>query len=258
MTDADAVATSMVTGAKPDNPKPATQHNQTEDNGSAAAADWVTDEVRDVVKAKGWKSPADAIKSYVELEKYSSKSVQDMTPEEREKFLKVKLGRPESADALELSSVILPEGVQRSADADKELKQIVWQMQTLPPKEQSKHLHEWAMKKAADGIIKARAAVKEKADKSESELRKEWGLDYDANERRVHTLVQQLGGDAMVQYMNSEAGKEPVLRKFLAGVAKRFSQDTLETGRVAPSGQQRGGMVVDFSKSPELSANKRR
>jgi len=260
MTEADAVAQGMVTGGGSDNPKPATQHNQAEGNGKAAAADWGTvDEVlRKTIEAKGWKAPGDVVKSYVELEKYSSKSVQDMTPEEREKFMKTKLGRPESPDAYELSNVVLPEGMQRSASADKELKEVVWKMQSLPLKEQAKALHEWAMTRAANGLIAAKAAMKERAEKNESELRKEWGLEYEATERRVQSLVRNIGGDAMVQYMNSDAGKEPALRRFLANVAKQFSQDTLETGRVAPAGQQRTGMVVDFSKSPELSTNKRR
>ena len=258
MADADAVATSLVTGGKPDNSKPATQQNQSDGNGNAAVGDWVTDDVREVVKAKGWKSPADAIKSYVELEKFNSKSVQDMSPEEREKFFKTKLGRPESPDAYELSNVILPKELPRSETADKELKEVVWKMQSLPLKDQAKYLHEWAMKRAADGYIAHRTAQTKASEDAEAELRKEWTIDYDANLRKVESLVKNLGGDAMVQYMNSEAGKSPALRKFLAGIAKKFSSDTLETGRPVTSGQPRGGMVVDFSKSPELSTNRRR
>src|SRR3990167_6286070 len=109
MTDADAVAIAVATGGNSDNPPAATQPNQPPPAGAAPADAWGTDDasLRKVIEAKGWKAPADALKSYVALEQYSSKPVQDMSPEDRERFMK-RLGRPESPDGYELSNVTLP------------------------------------------------------------------------------------------------------------------------------------------------------
>lgn len=260
MAEADAVATAMVTGASPDNPDAATQHNQAGANGSVTGGDWgtVPDELKKVVEGKGWKAPSDAVKSYVELEKFASKSVQDMSPEEREKFAKTRLGRPEKPDELPLSNVTLPEGFPKPDKASEdELRKVVWSMQSLPLKEQAKYLHEWATKKAVEAFISMRSADGKRREESETKLRQTWALDYEGNNTKVDKLLA-LGGDELVQWANNGPGKDPVVRMGLLKIAKLFSDETLVTGAVPPATQgDAGGFVVDFSKSPELVGDKR-
>jgi hypothetical protein len=254
MAEADAVATALATGGNPDNPSQATQHNP-----PAAAQDWGTaipDEFKEVVKAKGWKGPADAIKSYVELEKYSSKAVQDMSAEEKDKLLK-RLGRPESPDGLELANVQLPEGLPRSPNADKELQQVVWEMQALPLKQQAKKLHEWAAQKAAASFLSAKQAQEKQLADAEAALRQAWGASYDANMANVEKLLK-LGGDEFAQFMNAGAGRNPAVRKGLYAISKLMTDETLVQGKPPAAGvKPTPGMVVDFSKSPELQGEGR-
>jgi hypothetical protein len=255
MAEVDAVASALATGGNPNNPQAPTQHNPT-----AAAQDWgtaVPDEFKEVVKAKGWKAPADAIKSYVELEKYSSKAVQDMSAEEKDKLLK-RLGRPESPDGLELGSVSLPEGLPRSPTADKELQQVVWEMQALPLKQQAKHIHEWAARKAAASFSAAKQAQEKQLSDADSALRSAWGVSYDANSANVDKLLK-LGGDEFVQFMNAGPGKNPAVRKGLYAISKLLTDETLVSGKVPPPMDRNStpGMVVDFTKSPELTGSNR-
>lgn len=255
MAEADATATGMVTGAA-DNPKPDGQHNQAQASGSAAAGDWGTGEFAEVIKQKGWKSPGDAVKSYVALEKFASKSVQDMDQEEREKFYK-RLGRPEKPDELVLSTLTLPEGFEVPKEFDGELRKVIHQSQSLPMKEQAKLLHEWLLKRAVDAWSAARSGVAKKREADESALRNSWLSDYDGNNAKVDQLIR-LGGDDVVQYMNNGPGKEPVMRQWLLKVASMFAQETLVTGKPPAEKAAPSGFVVDFAeKSPELMGDGR-
>lgn len=84
----------------------------------AGAADWTSgfpDEVRGVVQTKGWKSPADAVGSYMNLEKLlgadkAGRGVvlpKDDAPAEEWAAFYNRMGRPESADGYKLP---VPEG----------------------------------------------------------------------------------------------------------------------------------------------------
>jgi len=243
MADVDAVAAVTATGKAPDNPAPATQHNQTDATGTASPDAWgtgVDESLRKVIEVKGWKAPADAVKSYVDLEKYASKNVQDMTSEEREKFVK-RLGRPESPDAYELGNVDLPQGMTRDAEFDKGFKELVFKVQALPLKEQAKHYHEYFLKDSAKKYADMKQNIAKVFDASETELRKAWGLDFDAN-MALSQKVAKLGGDKVVQWLNSGPGKLAVLREWMYNIGKLMSDSTLERGSPVPRD------VVDNSK----------
>lgn len=88
------------------------------DVGTGGAADWMSgfpDEVRGVIQTKGWRSPADAIGSYMNLEKLmgadkAGRGVvlpKDDAPAEEWASFYNRLGRPESADGYKLP---VPEG----------------------------------------------------------------------------------------------------------------------------------------------------
>ena len=228
------------------------QGAQSDNHGGSS--DWVNgldDGLKGVVKAKGWKQPGDAIKSYSELEKFASKSVQDMTPGEKDKFFK-RLGLPESSEEYELSSVVMPEGFTRDADADKAFKELAHKLKLT--KAQAKELHEYASKTGAGAVISARQSIAKKREEAESKLRGEWGADFDGNLRGAQEVIRKFGDDATVQYMNEGPGNEPRMLRFLLKIKKAMADDTLESGRVPSDFDRSGGagMVVDFSKSPEL------
>jgi len=256
MPETDAVATAIATGATADNPSGSKPHNQ-----STAAADsaesWkngVPEELRD--KLATIKTVGDLAKSYVEARNLAFKPVPEMNQEELAKFYK-RVGRPDSQDEYELSDIILPDGVQRAEDADKELKAFAHQNGFT--KTQLKALHKWSMQRAADSILAARKREAERLGAQEGELRKAWETGFEENSARVNSLVQRFGGDKVVAYMNSGPGKDPVLRQFLYDISKTMSDEVFVGGSVAPLSRVAGGRptVVDFGKSPELQGDSR-
>jgi hypothetical protein len=253
MADTDATEGTLAAPTK-DNSEAAPKQNQSQPASSAAAADWVTDDVREVVKAKGWKSPSDAIKSYVELEKYSSKSVQDMTPEEREKFYK-RIGRPDSSDAYELSGVLLPKGVEQTPDSDKAYREVC-HLHGLT-KEQAKGIHEWASKASVDAIIAMNQAFTKKKKEAEESLRKEWGTDYEGNLKSVQLLIKNFGDNDIVKFLNTGPGNEPAMLRFLHRLKGTMTEDTLVEGKLAPREPTTEPGGFDWSKVPSVSGENR-
>ena len=245
MAEVDPAAAIVTEGKTDDN------HGAKAEGNQQGASDWAKDFDEGLRKrVEKFKTPADLAKSYVELETYSSKSFQDMTPEQKEKYIK-RLGLPESPDGYELSTVSLPQGIERSPRADAEFKKLVHDMKLT--KEQAKGIHEYSMRKFSESVIAAREAEKRQSEEKENALRTAWGAALEANNQSVEKLIR-LGGDEFVQAMNSGPGKEPSIRKGLFEISKLLANETLVSGRVEqPKSQARPGFVVDFSKSPELA-----
>jgi len=256
MAEADAKGT--LAAPEGENSGEGSEQNQSMATGSAASADWVPglpDELQKVAKAKGWKAPADAVKSYSELERFASKAVQDMTPEERERFYK-RLGRPESPDGYELSTIILPKGFDKDPGADKAFKEMAHGFGLT--KAQAKGIHEWAMKTGADTILSARQIMTKQKDEAITALRKEWGGDFDANLSGVQKLIRNFGDDSLVQFLNNGPGNDPAMLRFLNRVRGTMRQDTLEDGRVPARESPKvepGGF--DWTKVPQISGENR-
>lgn len=243
MAEQDVVA-DIVTGS-------ADNHKEPTDDNPQGASDWAKGFDEGLQKkVEKFKSPKDLATGYAELEAYSSKSFQDMTPDQQEKYLK-RLGLPEKPEEYELSAIVLPEGRTRPDTAKAEFRNI---MKTLKlTKDQGKGLDEWMMKRAADTIVAQRAAFKKQAEEQESALRTSWAAAFDSNTANVEKLIS-FGGDEFVKRMNEGPGKDPTIRKGLYAISKLIADETFVAGRVerAKTGQT-DGLVFDASKSPELS-----
>jgi len=243
MAETDVVTSAVVAGL-PENRAAVTDDNQ------PGASDWAKDFDEGLrKKVDKFKSPKDLATGYVELETYSSKTLQDMTPDQKEKFLK-RLGLPEKPEEYELSNVTLPEGNTRPASAAAEFKAM---MKTLNlTKDQGKGLDEWLMKRASDSIIAGRAAAKKQGEDNESALRASWGASFDANNTAVDRVIR-LGGDKFVQRMNDGLGKDPVLREGFYAISKLMADETFVAGRAdRTKAGSPPGFVFDVEKSPEL------
>lgn len=239
-------AVAIVTGGDIDNPKDSAKDNQ------SGSSDWAKDFDEGLKKkVEKFKSPADLAKGYAELEVYSSKTLQDMTDSEKDRFFK-RLALPEKPEDYELSTVKLPDGIPSSEEGDKAFKELAKTLRLT--KEQAKAGHEWLMTRASTSITAQRSASKKLAEERESALRTAWGTSHDANQAAVEKVLA-LGGEEFVKFMNSGPGKDPAVRQGLYQISKQFADETLVSGKVKTGTQpvQRPGMVVDFSKSPELA-----
>jgi hypothetical protein len=211
-------------------------------------------------KLSRFKSSKDVAKSYLELEKRLGASVvipgKDASQSEKDDFAK-RLGRPESPDGYELDQVYLPEGVSRQKDGEEAFKRMAFELGLT--KEQGGKLYKYANTQAFEGVAALRKAQDQKRREAAEGLKKEWGAEYDANLAKVQKINKLFGDDNWVQYLNEGAGNEPRLIKVLVKIAKQFSEDTLESGRLpsrTPEKKEPG--LLDYGNlRPEITGDNR-
>lgn len=80
--------------------------NEQENNSSQSIWKDFSDDDSKYISQKGWKAPSDMLKSYRELEKFSSNKVSIPKDEDKEAWEKLynRLGRPETADKYEIEA----------------------------------------------------------------------------------------------------------------------------------------------------------
>lgn len=154
---------------------------------------------RQLVQAKGWKSPADVVRDYGQLEGLVGRDKialpgKDAKPEDWDKVYTA-LGRPESADKYEIGDFRPPEGMPWNADAQKLM---------------LGKMHEFGLSsRQAAGLLKAYGEIQgsawqgyldggaKSAERATADLRKEWGDAYDANLEIANRAVKQAFGDEL-------------------------------------------------------------
>jgi hypothetical protein len=256
--EGDQVA-SLATGGDP-----ASSEGAAKDNQPATVVPWVKElegfDEQTRSKLSRFKTSKDVAKSYLELEKRLGASVvipgKDATQSEKDEFAK-RLGRPESQDGYELDPIYLPDGVSRMDGGEEAFKKMAFEIGLT--KEQGRKLYKYAASQAFEGVASLRKAQDQKRREAAEALRKEWGAEYDANLAKVQKVNKLFGDDEWVQYLNEGAGNEPRLIKVLVKIAKQFSEDTLESGRLAPRAQERKepGLLDYGNLRPEVTGENR-
>jgi hypothetical protein len=210
----------------------------------------------EVVQAKGWKAPADALLSYVNLEKVfgADKAGRTITlPKgdddvEGRKAMLSRLGWPDSPDGYGLQIPDGPEGALA---------------RTLIPilhaeGATTKQVQAW-LPKVAEALKteeeKAEEAFIAKADADYASLKSEWGAAAPQNEelarRAASMFLEQAGIDLeMLGKMEREIGTAPLLKLF-AAIGSKFAEGTFVdgggsgTGAMTPS-QAEAAMNAKF------------
>jgi hypothetical protein len=258
--EGDQVA-SLAAGGNPASGEAAAQDNQ---HKPAEVVPWVKElegfDEQTRSKLSRFKTSKDVAKSYLELEKRLGASVvipgKDATQSEKDEFAK-RLGRPESPDGYELDQVYLPDGVSRQNGAEDAFKKMAYELGLT--KEQGKRLYKYATSQAFEGVASIRKEQDSKRRSAAEALRKEWGAEYDGNLAKVQKVNKLFGDDDWVQFLNEGAGNDPRLVKILVKIAKQFSEDTLETGRLPTRVQERKepGLLDYSGVRPEVSGENR-
>lgn len=262
MAEADATEGSLVAPAEGDNNQPAQEQNPPQAEGKAQPQESWANSLPDELKPKmqRFKTVQDLAKSYVELERFSGKAVQDMTPEEQQRFFK-RVGRPDKPDEYELSPVALPQGVKRDPKGDDPYRQIAFELGLT--KAQAKGIHEWATKGSLEAVAEARRIIAKRREEAVDTLRKDWGTDFDANVKAVQSLVANVGGKDVAQLLNSKLedgsvlGDNPVMLRFLKRIKGSMTEDTLVAGTVPGSAPAVEPGGFDWSRVPSVSGENR-
>lgn len=181
-----------------------------------------------VVTTKGWKGPADAVKSYTELEKTlgADRIVmpgKDAKPEEWD-ALYGKLGRPGKAEEYGFKPPAgIPEGIY-------DPKFSSWAMGAFHraglSARQAQAVHDEFVKLSIEGHNARVNDIKSKGDAGEAELRKEWGNDYDKHVEAGQRAAKALGLDADTLDKIEGAIGMPGVLKLFSTIGAKLGEDT--------------------------------
>lgn len=244
-TDALAAVDTDATGSETQ------ESTQSQPEGDASGVfDSLPNEQREYLKGKNWNDLEKVVKGAQDFEKFARKSVKDMTPEEKTRFMK-KLGdRPESPDGYELSDVQLPESLGYGAEAQQKFRSFVHEIGLTA--DQAKATDEWAKKNALAMIAEAKRQQAKRVERNETDIRGEWGSDYDTYKAQVVALAQRFGGDEAVKFVQGP-GKTLQMWEWLRKVSNTMLEDTFERGdTVTNNDDAQPSTGLDWSK--ELAA----
>ena len=185
---------------------------------------WYPDEYEDVVKRAGWQGPADAVKSYRELEKSASGKVKlpvegQSSAEEIRAFYE-KTGCPKTPDGY---TVNIPEEVSHLRDEPMEtvMKEIAYK----------KGVSEQAFDAIVGNYYKAMAdrAVQE-AQQAKLELKQELGDKYEEGVEIAQRFVGTCSKEFQELMEQTGMGRHPVFIKEFIAKGKQTMADTLIKG----------------------------
>lgn len=204
----------------------------------AAPLDWTStlpEEDRALLGVKGWKSPADPIKGYKELEKLvghekiamPKKDAQGNYEKGELERVLMQLGMPKDPKGYKVSQGFkLPEGITLDDKFMAEFTAEAHKVGLLP------HQYSFVMDKLA-GLLQQGVAVKKEGDeKSHNEamlnLRNKWGYAYDEKAKLANSVLRNFAGDenAGIELMK-KYGNDPVVIELLANIGSNLSEDSL-------------------------------
>lgn len=219
------------------------------EGGAPAPQDWTAtlpEDVRGVVQNKGWRSPADAIGSYQNLEKLLGADKagralvppkEDASPEEWQAFYG-KLGRPDAADGYKLP---VPEG-----DTGEFAKQAAaWFHEAgLTTKQAEALAAKW--NEYSTGMMDSQSAqFEQQAALDLQTLQKEWGPQFEANSELARRAIREAGLSKDEGAAIERALGLAKAAKVFAFLGKQFAEAPMKGGE--------GGSGGRFGATPEAA-----
>ena len=198
------------------------------------------DHYRDLLVAKGWAGPADALKSYRQLEQtLGTERIAVPKPGDREamRHALAKLGAPDKPEAYDLPK---PRGMAAYDEATAEMFRGLAHEASLT-KAQARALHDgWVrhVSEAAD----SRAAAADRADRAlEETLRADWGSGYDAQIDLARRAARRFADEPTATAIEQTLGPAGLVKLFGA-IGGHLGEDRLE-GRGGGSVGQAGALA---------------
>jgi hypothetical protein len=224
------------------------------DNGSGGVVDsgWITalpEDTRKTAEAKNWRSPADAVKSYLDLQRAYTDVTQSAikppsadAPKEEWDAFAAKLGRPEKPDGYEFK---LPEGLPETFPYDdtSAAKFKAWAHEAgLSPK-QAQTLHDQFVKDQASNVTAFMEAAQKRETEAHQALVKDWGdpasETYKRNAEMANRALRHGGGEALIAELKGVgvlgpdgSVRAPLFAKLLSKVGTElYAEDSLYGGQ---------------------------
>jgi len=212
----------------------------------AAALDWKTslpDEVKPLAQAKGWKSPAEALKSYVHLERLVGADKIALPPKDshgNRDWSKwdgwSALGRPEAPERYVFKTAAGKTAAGSAGPAESAASPVDREFQQhMAPLLHRAGLAQWQVDLLAEGMDgfsqrfrgRSQAREAEELSAAEAELRREWDQSFDRHLDLANRAVRQFGGPELARALGqSGLGRNPAVVRAFARIGAMLAEDS--------------------------------
>lgn len=207
---------------------------------TVVAADWRTalpDELRPLAQAKGWKSPAEALKSYAHLERLVGAERIALPPRDgqgKRDWSKwegwTEIGRPETPERYEFRGKAGANGEPAAASpVDREFQQH------MAPLLHRAGLAQWQVDLLAEGLDgfsqnfrgRSEARAQAELDATEAELRRDWDQSFDRQMDLANRAVRQFGGPTLARALAASGlGRNAAVVRAFARIGAALAEDS--------------------------------
>lgn len=204
------------------------------DAGAAHSGDWVsslTPELKQLVEAKGYKTPGDVVQAYAHAQRAIGA---DKIPLPKDgvwdEVARSKLGVPREPGGYKLQRPELPQGVAYDEAFEKAALPIAHKLGLTPSQVQGL-LDFYAAHQSQSFQTAVRGRLDDET-QAVGLLQQEWGGAYDAKVAQAARAARYFGGEPLIQFLNqSGMGNNPELVRAFAKVGSMMTEDTLKIGR---------------------------
>ncbi|MBX9697868.1 MAG: hypothetical protein K2X74_00470 [Acetobacteraceae bacterium] len=214
------------------------------------AADWsasLPEDLRPIVTAKGWKDPADALRSYGELETLIGRKglipPKEGDPDTVTAAWRAGLGVPEKPEGYEFKQ---PDGLPAEAWQESGLTAFRgWAHELGLTPAQAQGVAERFAKQQAEAMQRAALGIGPDGKPMEETLRAEWGVQYDAKVEQAKRAAKQFGAEAgVLDALEAKVGGAAMMQ-FFARIGEAIGEDNA-AGMGAGGGAAGGGEKAEL------------
>jgi len=187
--------------------------------------DWkssLPDDLRNDPTLNNFKDVESLAKTVVHQQKQMGGRIPIPKTEEEYSEVYSKLGRPDDASAYELN---VPQGLEPyfNEQALNDFKSVAHKIGLN--QNQVNALMEYQSGAINYELENQPAMLAQQKEQVESQLKSEWGLDFQKNMRAAHRALQVYGDDEIIELMNGPAGNNPAVVKLFARLGAEVTED---------------------------------
>ena len=187
--------------------------------------DWkssLPDDLRNDPTLNNFKDVESLAKTVVHQQKQMGGRIPIPKTEEEYSEVYSKLGRPDDASAYELN---VPQGLEPyfNEQALNDFKSVAHKIGLN--QNQVNALMEYQSGAINYELENQPAMLAQQKEQVESQLKSEWGLDFQKNMRAAHRALQVYGDDEIIDLMNGPAGNNPAVVKLFARLGAEVTED---------------------------------
>tara|TARA_R100001594_G_scaffold5297_2_gene16828 strand:- start:6076 stop:6936 length:861 start_codon:yes stop_codon:yes gene_type:complete len=220
-------------------------------------SDWVSDEYKEVVEAKGWKSADDVMKGYVNLERQIGAD-KVVLPKEGDDIAEwegwEKLGTPETSEGYDLKA---PEGYDAYAENMSNWYREAAHKVKLPAA-QAQQLHDSYVQHIMQMQENAALEQKRQVEDWGNQIKREYGQALDERVGLAHRAMRAFGSDELRTLMDETGlGNHPEVVKAFVKIGSELSsgqqfKDAEETGRFGVTPEAAKEQIAQIRAHPGL------